>query len=114
MKVPYVNPGPYSIKAAYSWFEVLYNGYFTVREPKVISINPSSGGAEMSVIIYGEGFGDVAATAVYFGNLQAQILSMNSTQINVKVPSQVTSGSWLVQVYINGYRLTSHATFTVQ
>jgi hypothetical protein len=113
MKVPFINPGPYTLRVVYNGFDIFYNGNFTVRESSVTSVNPTTGLPETTVILNGMGFGDVSNTNVYFGNLQCQILSMSSTQINVKVPSQITTGSWLVQVYINGYKLTSTATFTV-
>jgi hypothetical protein len=76
-------------------------------------LSPSSGAAGSAVIINGAGFSTDYSISVYFGSLNATIMSSTSTKINVIVPTEITSGKWLVKVLINGYQVPSTAEFTV-
>jgi len=113
VKVPWIAPGTYSIKALFGSFTANSPQQFTVLEPTISSITPSSGVAGTSVIIDGQGFGTTYTAIVYFGNLSSTAVSQTNTQINVKVPSGITSGTWLVKVKINGYELSNTTTFVV-
>ena len=113
VRAPWVQPGSYKIKVNFGSYSVESPTQFTVTEPPLTSIVPSSGIAGTSVIINGEGFGTGNSINVYFGNLSAPILSSSNTQINVKVPTGVTSGVWLVKVVVNYYEISNTLTFTV-
>ena len=116
LKIPWVAPGEYTLMVYVNWLGSISLNCpqkFTVLEPKVISITPSTGVAGTSVIIKGEGFGMTNGISVYFGNLYAQVLSSTGTQINVKVPADISKGEWIVKVLINYNQLSSKTTFVV-
>ncbi|MGB5648181.1 MAG: IPT/TIG domain-containing protein [Muriicola sp.] len=76
---------------------------FTVL-PGIASISPESGIKESEVTINGNSFGtNIASVEVYFNGKEAEVLSVNDTQINVKVPVKAFTG--LVKVIINGTEL---------
>jgi hypothetical protein len=112
--VPWLTAGQYAVDVYWGALVLHCPEKFTVLEPKLISINPSSGTAGSSVIINGEGFGGSNITAVTFGNLNATVMSSTSTKINVKVPDGVSKGDWIVKVIFNYYfELSTTLTFTV-
>jgi len=112
--VPFLTAGQYAIDVYLGGLVLHSPENFTVLEPKLTSINPSSGTAGSSVILNGEGFSGVNITSVTFGNLYAAVMSSTNTQINVKVPSGVTKGDWIVKVVYNYYyELSTTVTFTV-
>lgn len=112
--VPLLTAGQYTVDVNMGGLLLNCPEKFTVLEPKIVSINPSTGAAGTSVIINGEGFGGVNVTSVTFGNLYATVMSSTSTQINVKVPSGITKGTWIVKVVFNYYfELTTTVSFTV-
>jgi len=111
--VPLLREGEYLISVNMGGLVMECPGKFTVLEPKIVSINPSSGAAGTSVIINGEGFIGMNITSVTFGNLYATVMSSTNTQINVKVPPYITKGTWIVKVLINYNQLSSTTTFVV-
>jgi hypothetical protein len=112
--VPLLTAGQYAVDVYMGGLVLHCPEKFTVLEPKLISISPSSGTAGSSVIINGEGFGGVNITSVTFGNLYATVMSSTSTRINVKVPDGITKGDWIVKVVFNYYfELSTTVTFTV-
>ncbi|MFA5971743.1 MAG: IPT/TIG domain-containing protein [Lentimicrobiaceae bacterium] len=114
VNVPFLTAGQYDIDVYLGGLVLHSPEKFTVLEPKLTSINPSSGTAGSSVILNGEGFGGVNITSVTFGNLYATVMSSTNTQINVKVPSGITKGVWIVKVVYNYYyELSTTVTFTV-
>jgi hypothetical protein len=113
IKIPWIEPKTYSLKVGFGSLQIAAPQQFTVLEPTITSIAPSTGVAGNSVIINGQGFGTSNYITVYFGNLSSTPISQTNTQINVKVPTGITSGAWLVKVLINNYYLTSTATFIV-
>ena len=112
-RVPDSAPGSYTIKAVYGFFEVYCAEEITVLEPVVTAISPSTGNNGTSVIIEGEGFGSENSLSVYFGNAKAELLSASGNRINVKVPLHLTPGVYLVQVYMNSYKLTTNVNFNI-
>jgi len=114
VNVPFLTAGQYSIDVNIGGLVLKCPEKFNILEPKIVSINPSSGAAGISAIINGEGFGGSNVTSVTFGNLPAIIMSSTNTQINVKVPSGVTKGAWIVKVVLNYYsELSTSVIFTV-
>jgi hypothetical protein len=113
-KVPMIPPGEYSVYGWYSVFAVEAPGKFTVLEPVVNSIEPSVGSPGTSVVISGQGFGESYYNSVYFGNVYAPIMSQTDTEINVRVPDSLSAGNWMVQVSLNGIRLSTTVNFQVQ
>lgn len=111
--IPYITPGIYSLYAQYGSFSVNCLNSFEVLEPNITSIVPSSGVAGSSVVIEGNGLSSANYTEVYFGNIKADIMSISNSRINVKVPAGLTSGNWMVQVYLGYNRLSSEVFFTV-
>lgn len=112
--VPLLTAGEYPIEVNMAGLVLKCPGKFTILEPKLISINPSSGSAGSSAIITGEGFGGLNITSVSIGNLYANVMSTTSTQINVKVPASITKGTWIVKVIYNySFELPTTVTFTV-
>jgi hypothetical protein len=112
-KVPWLEPGDYSVSINYGYYQAISPVKFTVLAPIIDSLSPSSGAAGSAVIINGAGFSTDYSISVYFGSLNATIMSSTSTKINVIVPTEITSGKWLVRVLINGYQVPSTAEFTV-
>lgn len=112
--VPYFDPGTYSVYTEVGGVRVKSPEKFTILAPTMSSISPATGIFGTSVVINGEGFGSSNNVSVYFGNIQATIMSISNTQINLKVPSGVTSGTWLVTVYVNNYKLSNAISFVVQ
>lgn len=113
VKVPWMSPGNYSVIAELGGLRVNSPVKFTVIEPKINSLTPATGPAGNSIVINGEGFGTNNSISVYFGNYSASIMSSTNTQINVKAPSGISSGAWMVKVYINSYELSTTGTYTV-
>jgi hypothetical protein len=113
IKVPWVMPDTYPVFVNFGSYQIQSPTSFTVVEPLISSIVPASGGVGTSIIINGEGFGTGNTIYVYFGNYYTSAMSSTNTQINVKVPTGVTSGVWLVKVRINNYELQTSMNFTV-
>lgn len=112
--VPLLAAGQYPVEVYMCGLVLKCPEKFNVLEPKIVSINPSSGAAGISAIINGEGFGGVNITSVTFGNLYATVMSSTSNQINIKVPSGITKGNWIVKVVFNYYfELSTTVSFTV-
>lgn len=110
--VPTVEPGPYKI--SFNIGNINLKASFKILSPVLTSINPATGTANSAVIINGKGFGtSTGNVSVYFGSLSATPMSITDTQINVKVPSGVTSGKWMVTVKVNGYTLPETLSFEV-
>jgi hypothetical protein len=112
--VPGIEPGTYTVYINAGNLKIKCPETFTILAPKLTSITPTTGAASTSVIIQGEGFGSsISNVYVYFGSLVAYPMSISNDSINVKVPSGVTSGTWMVKVSVNGYTLPSSLTFNV-
>lgn len=112
--VPGLEPDTYTVSINIGNLKITSPTKFTILAPKLTAISPSSGAANSSVIISGEGFGTSLYNCyVYFGNLSATPMSLTDSEINVKVPSGVTSGKWMVKVIINGYTIPTSLTFDV-
>lgn len=112
--VPGIEPGTYTVYINAGNLKIKCPETFTILAPKLTSITPATGAASTSVIIQGEGFGNsVNNVYVYFGSLVAYPMSISNDSINVKVPSGVTSGIWMVKVSVNGYTLPTTLTFNV-
>jgi hypothetical protein len=110
----YITAGEYDLFLEYNQYIQYCPDPFTVLEPFIATIVPSSGVAGTSVIINGEGFQNINYIEVYFGNVKALVMSVSNTQINVKVPGSLTSGSWSIQVYNAGLKVSGTAYFTVE
>lgn len=112
--IPAIEPGTYKIKLNINSTSYESDQEFTVLEPVLSSLTPSTGKAGNSVIINGEGFGTSSSNVrVLFGSIYADVMSISNTQINVKVPSSITTGSWMVKVIVNNYELSNTLTFIV-
>jgi hypothetical protein len=113
VNVPWLVAGQYTVTVHIGGYSIQIPEKYTVIEPKLLSLSPSSGNAGSSVIIEGEGFGVKTSVVVMFGNLWAEVMSTTPTQINVKVPAGISKGNWIVKVLIYNNELSSTATFTV-
>ncbi len=106
-------PGTYQVNIMNNSYQIISSLNFTLLPPTLTSLTPSSGSAGTSVIISGQGFrSNTNNVYVSFGNLVAQVTAVNNTEINVNVPSGVTSGAYLVSVTVNNYTITNSLTFT--
>lgn len=90
--VPHGTPaGNVSLSVAFSSNRVSATGQFTVVPPTIASFSPSSGVAGSIVTIKGDGFNPQEYyTSVTFGTIEAKIISITATEIQVQVPSNVT------------------------
>lgn len=113
IKIPWISPNTYNVKVNFGNLQITAPVKYTVTEPTISSISPASGSAGTSVIINGQGFGTSNSIYVFFGNISVASMSNTNTQINVKVPTGITSGTWLVKVRINNYDLSTTTTFVV-
>jgi len=78
---------------------------FTYLEPKVNSISPESGPKETIVTISGSTFGaNQNVVSVFFNDKEAEVQSVNDTEIKVKVPVKAFTG--LVKIIVDGAELT--------
>jgi hypothetical protein len=112
--IPFMEPGTYNF--IFNINSVQYKSAlkYTVLAPVLSAISPSSGTAGTSVIITGEGFGTSTSNInVWFGSLYADVMSMTNTQLNVKVPSSISKGTWMVKLSVNGYQVPNTLTFEV-
>lgn len=102
MTVPWLAAGSYSVSVYLGGFVLACPEKFTILDSRLTSINPVSGISGTSAIIYGDGF---ATKDIYitFGSLYATVIASTNNQINVKVPSGLTSGKYIVKVILNSY-----------
>ncbi len=114
MLIPYISGGNYSLDMNWGGMTVHCADSYTILTPKLSSIVPSSGSGGTSAVINGEGFGVNNSIAVRFGNLDATVMSSTDNQINIKVPSGISKGTWLVYVILNySNPISTTVTFTV-
>ena len=114
MLIPYISAGVYPIDVYWDGLTMRCTDAYTVLEPKLSSIVPSSGSGGTSAVINGEGFGVINSIAVRFGNLDATVMSATNNQINIKVPSGIGKGTWTVYVILNNSNpISTTVTFTV-
>jgi hypothetical protein len=114
MRIPYISAGVYPIDVYWDGLTTRCTDAYTVLEPKLTSIVPSSGSGGTSAVINGEGFGVNNSIAVRFGNLDATVMSATDNQINIKVPSGISKGTWIVYVILNySNPISTTVTFTV-
>ena len=114
MLIPYFGAGVYPIDVSWDGLTTRCTDAYTVLEPKLTSIVPSSGSGGTSAIINGEGFGVNNGIAVRFGDLDATVMSATDKQINIKVPYGISQGTYIVRVILNySNPISSTVTFTV-
>ena len=81
-------------------------GIVVISSPVITSFSPSTAGPGANITITGQNFNPIiAADSVFFNNVKADIVSVTSTQIIVKVPQTGSSG--LITVYSNCQSVTS-------
>lgn len=89
-------------------------GTFTVTVPTITSFSPTSGVAGTIVTITGTGFNSsYYGTSVNFGTINANIVSITSTSIQVTVPSNTGNGAMKITVNSGGQTVVSSSNFTV-
>jgi hypothetical protein len=112
IKVPALEPGTYKIKVNSGSSYIQSPTDFMVIAPTLTSLTPTSGSTGTSIVINGQGFGTNAGNVtVRFGNLNAPILIVSDTQINIKVPAGAGAGTWSVSVTVNGYTIANTLSF---
>lgn len=112
--VPALNPGKYSVSVYPNGNYPAASKEFTVLEPNIASITPTSGAIGTSFVINGQGFGkNTYNVGVMFGNVSASVLSVTDTQINAKVPANTGAGIWVVSVTVNGRKISDTVNFTI-
>ncbi|MFL5742614.1 MAG: FG-GAP-like repeat-containing protein [Flavisolibacter sp.] len=85
-------------------------GSFKFAKPVINSFSPDCGIAGSLVTISGSNFRNSPANnSVYFGNVQAKVLSASSTSLMVQVPAAATYGPVLVTT--NGYSVSTSKPF---
>ena len=83
---------------------------FAFSQPNVNAIEPIQGDIGSTVSILGTGFSSVILeNSVYFGNIQAEILSSSENQIQAIVPYGSTNSK--ITVYTNGLMSSSNIRF---
>lgn len=114
MTIPYFIAGVYPVDVYWDGITTRCTDAYTVLEPKLSSIVPSSGSGGTSAVINGEGFGVNNMIAVRFGNLDATVMSSTEKQINIQVPPGISKGTWIVSVILNySNPISTTVTFTV-
>lgn len=117
LEVPFLSPGTHTVEMRANnlfYKELLSSRKFTVLEPTLTSITPTSGAVGTSFVINGRGFGRHTNTvSVMFGNVNASVLFVTGTQITVRVPENMDSGTWTVSVTVNGLKLSDTLEFTI-
>ncbi|HEX2933988.1 MAG TPA: IPT/TIG domain-containing protein [Bacteroidales bacterium] len=117
IEVPSLRPGTHTVEMRANnqfYNEILSSKVFTVLEPTLTSITPTSGAVGTSFIINGRGFGKNSfLVGVMFGNVSATVLFVTGTQITVRVPENMDSGTWTVSVTVNGLKLSDTLEFTI-
>jgi hypothetical protein len=87
---------------------------FEIPEPKVFDFSPKTGIYRNTVTITGESFNPESTnTVVMFGESQAPIVSITSTQIEVTVPDFLESPESDVTVITEGLEMTFDSPFTL-
>jgi hypothetical protein len=114
MLIPYFSAGVYPLDMFWDGLTTRCTDAYTILEPKLSSIVPSSGSSGTSVVINGEGFGVNNMIAVRFGNLDATVMSATDNHINAIVPYGISKGTWIVYVILNySNPISTTVTFTV-
>jgi hypothetical protein len=108
--------GTYDVTVNNGIEETVLSNAFTVIEPKITGLSPTSGHYNSLVTIYGKNLAD--AQYVGFGydrswNTRAEIISSDSLQIVVKVPANISTGSVNAYVNIGNRTISSSNEFTV-
>jgi hypothetical protein len=110
--------------AANGTFQVVINGVvsnpsspFTVNNPIITGISPSSGGPTTPITLTGQFFGSSAGTGGYvsFNGQPATVISWTNTQITVSAPNPTNSQqvSYAVVVVLDGNRSSNAVTFNL-
>ena len=85
---------------------------FAFSQPNVNAIEPIQGDIGSTVSILGTGFSSVILdNSVYFGNIQAEILSSSENQIQAIVPYGSTNSK--ITVFTNGLMSSSNIRFNI-
>jgi RHS repeat-associated protein len=86
---------------------------FSMPNPMIASLSPSSGSVSTQVQINGSGFGATqgSSSVTFYPGVNASIVSWSDSQIQATVPSAATTG--LVKVTVGGITTTSNVDFTV-
>lgn len=109
-----IPPGALKISAVIGGQTVTAPGSFTVTTPTITSFSPTSGVAGTIVTITGTGFNNsYYGTTVSFGSINANVISVTSTSIQVAVPSNTGNGAMKITVNSAGQTVVSSANFTV-
>jgi Concanavalin A-like lectin/glucanases superfamily/IPT/TIG domain len=88
------------------------NDFTLIQPPTITSFSPTSGTAGSTVIITGTNFNSTATNnVVKFNNTTAAVTSASSTQLEVSVPANATTGK--ISVTVNGLTVNSIDDFTV-
>jgi Concanavalin A-like lectin/glucanases superfamily/IPT/TIG domain len=88
------------------------NDFSVIQPPTITSFSPTSGVAGSTVTIAGTNFSTTAANnIVKFNNTTATVTSASSTQLEVNVPANATTGK--ISVDVNGLTVDSANDFTV-
>lgn len=85
---------------------------YVFSQPNVNAIYPAQGNIGSTISIFGTGFSSVISeNFVYFGNIQAEVLSSSESQIQAIVPNSCENA--LIFVYTNGLMSSSALRFDV-
>lgn len=111
VSVPYTLPDSSSvIKYLADPFNIVSSDSFRIKRPIISSFYPIYGTSGANMTIKGSNFNSTSA-AVYFGNIQANLLNINDTTLVVTAPS-LPDGSSKITVKIFSQKVTSSGVFT--
>jgi hypothetical protein len=78
------------------------------------ALYPSAGAPGSTVSIYGENFGPaISHNLVTFDSFAAQIISVGSGVLNVRVPEHLPEGDYTIKVNVEGQVTSAPRKFTV-
>ena len=89
------------------------NVLFTMPNPVIASLSPSSGAVSTQIHLNGSGFGTTqgSSTVSFYPSANASIVSWSDAQIVATVPAAAITG--IVKVNVGGITSTSNVDFTV-
>ena len=102
MIVPDAPPGFYALKLVRGVAETTHSELFEIQSFSVDMITPLSGNPSSIIEILGTNFReDMSNVSVYFGTEEAEIVSVNDTRIEVRVPL-LADGFYPIRINIRG------------
>jgi hypothetical protein len=115
-KVPvYLDNSPKRMTVVIGSNVVYSNDLFTLMEPQISSISPSTLTLGSTLILTGTGFNPEASrNKVSWNTYELPILSASATSISVSIPANLPSGTGTILLECGGYKILSSLSYEIK